>query len=76
MFEDTLVFIDRFWKENGFAPSMQEICEGVGVASKSTAKRYIDVLKEEGFIVSKLSATRTIRLTSKGIACVKNLGKE
>jgi SOS-response transcriptional repressor LexA len=44
-------FIIRYKQANGGAsPSIQEICQGVGIASKSTVKYHLDRLAASGRI--------------------------
>ena len=48
--QDTLMFIEGFVRGAGFPPSLSEICEGLGLNSKSTAKAHLDALTRKGFI--------------------------
>lgn len=36
--------------ENGYAPSVRDICERVNLSSPSTVKRHLDNLRKKGYI--------------------------
>jgi repressor LexA len=46
----TLTFIRRYLKRRGYAPSLIEIAEGIGIASKGTAHRHVQALAKAGAI--------------------------
>jgi len=46
----TLAFIRRYLKRRGYAPSLEEIAEGIGISSKGSVHRYVQALAEEGCI--------------------------
>jgi repressor LexA len=46
----TLAFIRRYLNRRGYAPSLSEIAEGIGITSKGTVHRYVQALAEEGRI--------------------------
>ena len=43
-------FILSYWKENRYAPTFQEIGEGVGLKSFSSVHRYVNALTEKGML--------------------------
>jgi repressor LexA len=45
-----LSFIRRYLKRRGYAPSLIEIAEGIGITSKGTAHRHVQALADEGRI--------------------------
>jgi repressor LexA len=45
-----LAFIRRYLKRRGYAPSLIEIAEGIGISSKGTAHRHVQALAEAGAI--------------------------
>ena len=63
----TLEFIKKFVDDNGYPPTVREICAQVGFKSTASAKYYLDKLEEQGAIkkaaiktaLSKLSASLT-----------------
>jgi repressor LexA len=46
----TLTFIRRYLKRRGYAPSLIEIAEGIGITSKGTAHRHVQALADTGYI--------------------------
>ncbi len=46
----TLAFIRRYLKRRGYAPSLIEIAEGIGITSKGTAHRHVQALTDAGRI--------------------------
>ena len=45
-----LCFIKNFMLENGYTPSIREICKGMGYASSGSAHEHFEKLKELGYI--------------------------
>ena len=43
-----LDFIRRYLEKEGYAPSLQEIAEGIGIRSKGTAHRHVQALADAG----------------------------
>lgn len=57
----------RAWFETHMAaPSYQEIIDGIGMKSRSAAKRHIDLLQREGYVTRQPGTARTLALTAKG----------
>ena len=48
--EAILRFITDFMRNQGYPPSVREICAGVGLASTATVHYHLNALKEEGLI--------------------------
>ena len=48
--------------ENGYAPTVREICAALNIKSTSTVHRYINLLIEEGYIEKKDNSNRAIKL--------------
>jgi repressor LexA len=46
----TLNFIRRYLNRRGYAPSLSEIAEGIGITSKGTAHRHVQALANAGRI--------------------------
>lgn len=55
-------FIAGFIAENGFSPSVRDICRGVGFRSPSSAQSYINRLQEQGYIEKAGNKMRTVKL--------------
>lgn len=43
-------FLQRFIQEHGYAPSYQEIADAQGFSSRSTAQKYVERLREAGYL--------------------------
>lgn len=48
--EQVLRFIENFSDENGYAPTVREICAAMGFKSTATAYNYVDRLRERGYL--------------------------
>ncbi len=46
----TLEFLRNFMAEHGFAPTLKDICNSIGVKSPSTAHFHLERLESKGFI--------------------------
>lgn len=62
-----LTFIQEQVIENGYPPTVREICKATGLASSSTAHRHLSHLEEKGFIHRDPSKPRTIKILKGGI---------
>lgn len=60
---DIFNFICDYWKENGYSPSMREICKGCFLASPRSAFLYVDILKTKGYVNYRPHTPRTITIT-------------
>lgn len=52
-----------FIKENGFPPTVRELCGMLGYGSTSTVHRYLQRLQEAGAITYEPTKPRTIAIT-------------
>jgi repressor LexA len=59
---DTLGFIRDYIRENGEAPLVSEIAEGLGITSQGTTHRYIQALIDGGYIERLTGRTRGLKL--------------
>ncbi|MCB4204212.1 transcriptional repressor LexA [Deferribacterales bacterium Es71-Z0220] len=57
-----LNFVDNFLADNGYPPSIREICRGTGINSTSVVKKILDQLKDEGKIKKANQLARGILL--------------
>lgn len=46
-------FIDAFWRENWTSPNVRQICDGLGIASPSTAHHHLTLMTEIGILERK-----------------------
>ena len=45
---DVLSYVNRYNEENGFPPTVRDICGALGIKSTATAYSYINRLREAG----------------------------
>lgn len=55
-------FICEYWRENGYSPSMRDICKGCFLSSPNSAFLYVDILKQKGFVDYRPHTPRTITI--------------
>lgn len=55
-------FLIKYITENGYAPSIREICIAVGLKSTSTVHHHLSVLEDMGKIEMKQNQTRAIKV--------------
>ncbi len=60
-----LIFIQSFFEENGYPPSLREIGKAVGISSTSVVNYNLNRLVEEGYLDRDQNVSRGIRLTEK-----------
>lgn len=70
MLNEKAMSIYRFIKEsidNGYPPTVREICSALNIKSTSTVHRYINILAEEGYIEKDDKHNRAIRISGSAI---------
>lgn len=60
--EKVYSFLVEFMKENGYSPSIREICDGTDFRSTSTVHAHLAMLELLGKIEMKPNSGRAIRL--------------
>lgn len=60
--DEILHFLTKFTAENGYAPSVREICAAVGLQSTATVHYHLNALRESGLIQMDDMKKRTITL--------------
>lgn len=60
--------------EEGFAPSIREICKDLDIRSTSTAARYVNTLVAEGYLDKAEGCNRAIKLAGRGAAKIPLVG--
>lgn len=63
---EILDFLRRYSRENGYAPSVREICAAVGLKSTASVHYHLSELKRQGLIDMDENKNRTITLPSFG----------
>lgn len=72
--EAILVFLHDYMRQNqGRSPSIAQITQGVGLASKTAVRHHLGVLGKDGLVSANEGEYRSIRLTSAGERKVKTL---
>lgn len=60
--EEVLTYIKKYTAENGYPPTIREICAGVGLSSTATVFVHIKNLEKNGYIRSSNNKFRTLEL--------------
>lgn len=60
--KDILEFIASFTKENGYAPSLEEVGSHFGLKAISTVHQYIKTLKKKGYLKKEENQPRGVTL--------------
>lgn len=60
--EKVLNFVKRYQSENGFPPSVREICQALSIKSTATAHYYLAKLEKQGSISKNANKNRAIVL--------------
>ena len=66
--KDILKFIEKQLNENGYPPSVREICQAVGLKSTATVHAYLNRLEDNGYIARRDKMGRTLQLLRGGKA--------
>ena len=62
--KNILNFINIFIEKNGYAPSVREICTGVGLKSTSTVQYHIEKLINSGYLQKNYKKSRALTVNS------------
>jgi|TARA_R110000824_G_scaffold9556_3_gene42635 repressor LexA len=60
------VFIRKFSREHGYAPSYRDLQEGCNISSTSVVQFYLNKMRGEGLLFYANGVSRTVRLTDDG----------
>ena len=60
--------------EDGFPPSIREICDGLNISSTSTVHRYVNMLVDEGILEKNDGKNRSVRLSGSSSLKVPLMG--
>ena len=63
--KEILNYLQSFTRENGYPPSIREICQAVGLRSPSTVHSHIKVLREGGYLDKGDRKTRAISIRNR-----------
>jgi repressor LexA len=71
---DLLQFISQFMQKHGFAPTLAEICDGLGLRSPATVHEHIQNLIDKGILKKVEGARRGLEIIDqKAIGWVQNV---
>lgn len=59
---NVLHFIEEFMDENGYAPSVREICQHMGFKSTATAYNYLQRMKDSGMLQKSDNKKRAVSI--------------
>lgn len=59
---EVLDFLSDFIRRNGYSPSLEEICKGLGLSSLATVHVHLRNLEEKGFIRHAWNRSRSIEI--------------
>lgn len=59
---ETLDFIERYIATHNVPPKLQEIADGIGISSRGVAHRYVQALRDAGYLAADKGEHRGIRL--------------
>lgn len=62
--EIILNFIIKYQKENGYPPTVREMCKALNISSTSTVSYYLDMLENEGLIKKSANKNRALEINS------------
>lgn len=65
--EQILNIVTTFIEENGYSPTVREICKKAGLSSPATVYQHLKILKDKGYVTSDTSKQRTIKPTKEAI---------
>lgn len=73
--EKILQFLNDYMDQNGYAPSVREICAAVGLKSTATVSYHLHALKEQGLITGDSTKRRAITLPeNRKVGCIPLVG--
>lgn len=73
---EILTFVGEYKNNNGYAPTVREICSAVGLKSPSTVHSHLQTLMDNGYLIKEQRKTRTLHVQGETPQnCVPILGK-
>lgn len=65
---EILEFVGEFGQSHGFAPSLEALCEGLGLRSRGSMHKHVQALVSAGLVEPMDGRKRGVHLTSAGAA--------
>ncbi len=62
--EEVVRYIDRYCDENGFPPTVRDMCRDLGIKSTATAYSYVNRLREQGHLNKADNKKRAVSVRS------------
>lgn len=72
--KQVLEFISQYVSRYGFAPTLREMCEALGLSSVATVHEHIDHLRQKGFIKKLDGAVRGLEIVKEAFHIGSNQG--
>lgn len=72
--QNVLTFVQSYYTKFGYAPTIAEICEGVGLSSTSTVHKHLKTLAEKGHLDAMPGRSRGISVKPEPVqqsACIE-----
>jgi repressor LexA len=64
-------FLYEYKEENGFPPSVREICAELGYTSSSSGKTLLEITQKRGWIQVNTKIPRGIKILDEGMAVIQ-----
>ena len=71
---EVLSYVNRYNEENGFPPTVRDICSALGIKSTATAYSYINRLREAGLLNKADKKQRAVSLVGSDIVKIPLIG--
>ncbi len=68
-----LEFLQKEIEENGFPPTVREICKAVGLSSTSTVHSHLEILQKKGYIQKNALKPRALKVLVGNKSAPKNV---
>lgn len=72
--EEVVRYIDRYCDENGFPPTVRDMCRDLGIKSTATAYSYINRLREQGYLNKADNKKRAVSVRSTSVVKAPLIG--
>lgn len=66
---EVLEFVRAFIASHGYAPSLEELCRGLGLSALATAHKHLENLKRKGHITREWNRSRSTVIRSQCPTC-------
>ncbi len=71
---EVLEYIKHYIEDNGFPPTVRDMCRDLGIKSTATAYDYINRLKDEGYLAKAENKKRAVAVKSDGTVRIPLIG--